>query len=450
MRILVTGAAGMLGRDVVHAARAAEHEVVALARADLDVTDAGSVDRVLADHRPGAVINCAAWTDVDGAEEREAAALAVNAAGAGNVARAAAAAGASRRPRLDRLRVRRAQERALRRIRPDRAALRLRAHEAGRRGRGRGRRRPARHRALVVAVRRGRAQLRGHDARAWEPSATRSRVVTDQVGCPTWTGHLAPALVALAQGGAEGVFHVAGAGAASWNTLTIETFQLAGVDCRVQPATTDEFPRPAPRPAYSVLGSERRDAPRLPPWQDGLAAYLAERTRRSRREAARLRRRRVHRLELRAAAPARARRRGRRAGQAHVRRARGESPGPARRPGLLLRPWRHRGPGGRRRERWGTARRSSTSPPRRTSTARSPSPTPSSRPTGAAPTCCSRRRASTVCATSRCQPTRSTARSRKGRSPRTRRWPLPRPTARARRGPTCSSRRTSTRSGWRP
>ena len=62
MRTLVTGAAGMLGRDVVRAARAAEHEVVALARADLDVTDAGSVERVLAGHRPGVVINCAAWT----------------------------------------------------------------------------------------------------------------------------------------------------------------------------------------------------------------------------------------------------------------------------------------------------------------------------------------------------------------------------------------------------
>jgi dTDP-4-dehydrorhamnose reductase len=106
------------------------------------------------------------------------------------------------------------------------------------------------------------------------------RVVTDQIGCPTWTGHLGPVLVALAAGGAEGIFHAAGAGAASWNGLTIEAFRLAGIDCRVEPATTEEFPRPAPRPAFSVLGTERSDAPRLPPWQEGLAGYLSERAKR--------------------------------------------------------------------------------------------------------------------------------------------------------------------------
>src|SRR5712691_12844771 len=91
---MVTGAAGMLGRDVVLAAENAGHEVMALARTDLDVTDADAVAARVERDRPGAVINCAAWTDVDGAEESEQEAMAVNGIGAGNVAAAARAAGA--------------------------------------------------------------------------------------------------------------------------------------------------------------------------------------------------------------------------------------------------------------------------------------------------------------------------------------------------------------------
>src|SRR3954469_15772768 len=92
MRLLVTGAAGMLGTDVV--AAAAGHEVIALARAELDVTDAAAVSAAVSGARPDAVIHCAAWTDVDGAETAEEAATAVNGAGAGHVAAAAVRAGA--------------------------------------------------------------------------------------------------------------------------------------------------------------------------------------------------------------------------------------------------------------------------------------------------------------------------------------------------------------------
>src|SRR5262245_17504115 len=89
MRLLVTGAAGMLGRDVVAAAGDAGHEAVALARADLDITDADAVHAAVAAARPDAIINCAAWTDVDGAETAEEDATAVNGTGAGNLAQAA-------------------------------------------------------------------------------------------------------------------------------------------------------------------------------------------------------------------------------------------------------------------------------------------------------------------------------------------------------------------------
>src|SRR5215210_5265650 len=89
MRLLVTGAAGMLGRDVVAAAEAAGHDVSGLARRDLDIADAHAVRAAIAAARPDAVVNCAAWTDVDGAEEHEDAATLVNGAGAGHVAQAA-------------------------------------------------------------------------------------------------------------------------------------------------------------------------------------------------------------------------------------------------------------------------------------------------------------------------------------------------------------------------
>ena len=102
-------------------------------------------------------------------------------------------------------------------------------------------------------------------------------VVTDQVGCPTFTGHLAEALVALAGAGPRGLVHVAGGGSCSWRDFAVEIFAQAGVDCRVDAATTAQMARPAPRPAFSVLASERADAPRLPDWREGLAAYLAER-----------------------------------------------------------------------------------------------------------------------------------------------------------------------------
>jgi dTDP-4-dehydrorhamnose reductase len=276
MRLLVTGAAGMLGRDVVRAATAAGHEVIALARTDLDVTDAGAVVRAVSSAHPGAVVNCAAWTDVDGAEARETDAAAVNEAGAGNVARAGAAAGAFVvhvstdyvfDGRKDAPYVESDPTNPLSAYGRTKLAGELEVAAAGPRqavvrsswlfGAGGGN---------FVATMLGLAAA--HDE---------VRVVTDQIGCPTWTGHLAPVLVGLAEAGAPGVFHVAGAGAASWHALAVEAFRLAGTSCRVEPATTDEFPRPAPRPAYSVLTSERRETPRLPPWQDGLAAYLAER-----------------------------------------------------------------------------------------------------------------------------------------------------------------------------
>ncbi len=276
MRILVTGAAGMLGRDVVAAAQNAGHDVIALARADLDISDAAAAEHAIATARPDALINCAAWTDVDGAEADEAQASAVNGAGAGQVANAAAAAGA--------LTIQVSSDYVFdgttsKPIPEDAAVRPISAY---------GRSKLAGERAVARAGGRWMIVRSSWLFGAHGPNfvATMLRlagereeiaVVEDQVGCPTYTGHLAAALVELAESSAEGIHHVAGAGAASWNALAREIFAQAGLGTRVLPSSTAEQNRPAPRPAYSVLGVTRPDTPRLPAWTDGLTAYLAER-----------------------------------------------------------------------------------------------------------------------------------------------------------------------------
>jgi dTDP-4-dehydrorhamnose reductase len=101
-------------------------------------------------------------------------------------------------------------------------------------------------------------------------------VVNDQIGCPTFTGHLAAALVTLSETRPAGTVHVVGAGTCSWFEFAREIVARSGASCEVKPCTTAEMPRPARRPAYSVLGTERPDeAPSLPDWRDGLAEYMA-------------------------------------------------------------------------------------------------------------------------------------------------------------------------------
>ena len=101
-------------------------------------------------------------------------------------------------------------------------------------------------------------------------------VVDDQVGCPTFTGHLAPALLRLAEARAAGIHHVAGGGSCSWYDLAAATFAARGVEVELARGRTADLGRPAPRPAYSVLRTERPDTPVLESWETGLHAYLEE------------------------------------------------------------------------------------------------------------------------------------------------------------------------------
>jgi dTDP-4-dehydrorhamnose reductase len=262
----------MLGQDVVAAARRAGHDVSALARTELDVTDAAATRRAVSEAAPAAVINCAAWTDVDGAESAEDAATAINGTGAGNVAAAAAAAGA--------LIVHVSSDYVF-----DGAATEPYVEGD----------------AVAPASAYGRSKLAGE--RAVAQSAPRSAivrsswlfgaggknfvdtmlrlgaerdevtVVDDQVGCPTYTGHLAEALVQIAERGLTGVLHVAGGGECSWHDLAVAAFEERGLTCTVHRGRTADLGRPAPRPAYSVLRTNR-DAPALPDWREGLIAHL--------------------------------------------------------------------------------------------------------------------------------------------------------------------------------
>jgi dTDP-4-dehydrorhamnose reductase len=276
MRILITGAGGMLGQDVGRATLAGGHEPVTLPRAALDIADADAVSAAVAAAAPDAVINCAAWTNVDGAEEAECSAHAVNGPGAGHVAAAAARAGAwtvhvssdyvfdgrKREPYLESDAVgplsaygrsKLAGEQAVADAAPD-------AH-------------------TVVRS----AWLFGAGGKCFPKTIQRLAserdqlsIVADQVGCPTFTGHLAPALVSLAVQRPAGLLHVAADDQCSWFEFAQAIVAASGLDCDVRPIPTEEYPVPATRPAYSVLRSER-GAPRLPSWRDGLAEFQAAR-----------------------------------------------------------------------------------------------------------------------------------------------------------------------------
>ena len=278
MRVLITGARGQLGTDLVEAAGRAGHDVVACGRDELDVRDEAAVDRLVEAERPDAVFNCAAYTDVDGAEADEDAAMAINAGGAAHVARAATRTGAMLvHVSSDYVFDGRRREPYLEHDEPAPLSAYGRSKLAGERE--------------VAATGPGHAIVRsswlfGRGGANFVETMLRLGserdevgVVSDQEGCPTWTGHLAPALVDIAERELGGLRHVAASGHCSWHAFAQEIFRQAGLPCSVTERTTAELGRPAPRPAYSVLSSAQAHTPQLPPWPQGLAAYLAERSR---------------------------------------------------------------------------------------------------------------------------------------------------------------------------
>lgn len=278
-RFLVTGAGGQLGADLMRILPPGD--TVGVTRAELDVADPAAVEKAVVDARPDVVFNAAAYTKVDAAEEDEATALAVNADGPANLARVCALhggavvhvstdyvfAGDATRPyepgdpvgpRSAYGRTKLAGEQALRELLPERSWVVRTAWVYGESG-------PNFVRTMLKL------------------EATRDTVdvVDDQRGSPTWSRDLAAALVELAASGTRpGILHATNSGDTTWFGLARAIFAEAGADPeRVRPTTTDRFPRPAPRPPYSVLSDATWRAAGLTPlrsWQDALHAALTE------------------------------------------------------------------------------------------------------------------------------------------------------------------------------
>jgi dTDP-4-dehydrorhamnose reductase len=274
-RLLITGASGLLGRDVVEVASSSGLDTVALTRAELDITIALAVEQAVRDAQPDVVINCAAWTDVDGAEAAPEDALAVNGPGAGNVARAAAARDAwTIHVSTDYV------------FDGEKAAPYVESDPVGPVS-AYGRSKLEGERAVAAAAPEGHTIVRtawlfGAGGKCFPKTILRAAaerpelsVVSDQIGCPTFTGHLGEALVTLAARRTPGVLHAAGAGRCSWHEFAAAIVTAGELDCPVRPITTAEYPLPARRPANSVLISER-GAPALPDWRVGLHAFMSE------------------------------------------------------------------------------------------------------------------------------------------------------------------------------
>jgi dTDP-4-dehydrorhamnose reductase len=266
----------MLATDVVPACEARGHEVVALPRAALDITDGRAVEEAMSRHRPDAVINCAAWTSVDEAESHESEATQVNDKAAALLAATAHDVGArfvflSTDYVFD-------GEKGLPYVESDQTNP-VSAYGRSKLG-GETSAAIANPDTFVVRS----SWLFGRNGRnfvdtmlALAESEPEVLVVSDQIGCPTYTGHFAEALAELIEGDEYGIHHVAGSGECSWFEFAQEIFDQSGLETKVMAASSEMLARPAPRPGYSVLRSERRPGIELPHWRRGLAEYLARR-----------------------------------------------------------------------------------------------------------------------------------------------------------------------------
>ncbi len=274
-RVLVTGASGQLGT----AFRSVFPRATFLASDALDITDTAAVPVVIASHRPAAVINCAAYTNVDAAERDEEQAIAVNGEAVGTIAQVCADLaipfvtyssdyvfdGRASAPYVESDPVDPLGAYGRSKLLGERLAV-------------------ERHPAPLV-VRTSWVISATHDnfvstilRRAKHGSV---RVVDDQYGRPTIAADLAVATAAALADGLEGIVHLANEGETTWWNLAGTAVRLAGLDAAlVEPCSTDEFPTAAVRPTYSVLGTERSDGPRLPKWEASLPPLVSEQMRR--------------------------------------------------------------------------------------------------------------------------------------------------------------------------
>lgn len=279
-RVCVIGAKGMLGRELIRACEMSggRLEYNALDVEEIDIANAESTAAVFERLRPRLVINAAAYTNVDGCETERELAMAVNARGPENLARCCRTRGArlvhvssdyvfdgtKRAPYL-----------------PDDPVNPQSVYGQSKAEGDRGVRNRLEDHVIVrsswLYAAHGTNFVRTMLRLAGERSEL--RVVNDQIGCPTYARDLAGALLLLGLGTWRGTFHFCNAGACSWHEFASEILRLAGSEVPVLPMTTGELNRPAPRPAYSVLGTDRfaeHTGVRPRAWRDALVECLRE------------------------------------------------------------------------------------------------------------------------------------------------------------------------------
>ena len=279
MRIEVIGSKGQLGRELLRTLRSGAHQGSGHDIEDVDIRAPDSVSALLDAVRPDVVINCAAWTRVDAAEAEAEAAWRVNADGPRVLAEAC-------RPR-DILLCQLSTDYVF----DGTASVPIdeTAPPAPRSAYGRGKLageaavRALQPRHQIVRT----AWLFGQDGPNFVLTMLklarergRLRVVADQWGSPTWTGHLAPALVRLVERSVPGTYHLTNSGTTTWQGLAQAIVEEVGLDVPVEAISSSDYPTPAPRPAYSVLANRawlELGEPPLPHWRVGLRAYLEER-----------------------------------------------------------------------------------------------------------------------------------------------------------------------------
>ena len=276
MRFLVTGGRGQLGSTLATLDERGGHAIVSLGREAFDVTDAASVRAAIEAHRPHVVINCAAWTRVDDAEVEREAAWRLNADAAGIVATECARAEVlcqhiSTDYVFDGTATTPIPESATPSPVSEYGRSKLAGEQAVRAAGGRWQ---------IVRT----SWLFGGHGPNFVLTMLRlagegriPRVVGDQVGAPTWTGHLAPALLRLAVIGETGVVHLTNSKSTTWWGLANAVLLAARSEVRAERITTEEYPTRARRPAYSVLEPavwKRLGERPLPAWQQGVVTYV--------------------------------------------------------------------------------------------------------------------------------------------------------------------------------
>ena len=277
-RWLITGAGGMVGRDLAHELTSRGEETIALAKSDLDITSPREVTTFVREQKPSIIVNCAAYTKVDKAEEEEAIANAVNGSSVEFLARAA--------NDVNALLVQLSTDFVFDGTKRTPYDINDTTHPLSAYGRSKllgelAATHAERHLILRTSwlfgvhgpnfVEAIRNQIR--------KGANPLRVVDDQRGRPTYTPHLANAIIRLASLDATGIAHYADEDECTWFDFAKAIVEESGADTRVNPVSTSKFPRPATRPQYSVLSTERYErltGVRPESWREGLREYLAE------------------------------------------------------------------------------------------------------------------------------------------------------------------------------